>query len=236
MRFDFDTMNGGLPVDLSGTFDVTNRNEIGACWATNCQNTSISINTNDSYNSLAKNSGKFDNTTNTLAISLIAAKADPNKPNKLTISMWVRPVTPQGSDRVLAYYGNSTLLGLNVNNNIISCYLNNPGGTSCTNNTITGAGITLGKWSNITIVYDTSNVTAYVDGKQFGSPYSYGGLVALPNWLTFGGTTNPADIGNGRSSYSDIDDIMVYHSGLTASEVGKIYAMGAIEHGLAVDR
>jgi hypothetical protein len=82
----------------------------------------------------------------------------------------------------------------------------------------TNADIPAGEWNYLVSSRDTTNVTWYLNGKQYGQNSSYGVLTAT--------TTNNIRIGLGYTNYYWIGNIALvqaYNRGLTADEVTQNY-------------
>jgi len=96
------------------------------------------------------------------------------------------------------------------------------GGTTVTSS---GAGISTGEWTNVTVSYDGTNVSFYVDGRLVSSP-------ALSLWSVTGGSVFIGKAGTTPNYFNGkMDDVLIYAYDRTLFEVYADVIGGAVKFG-----
>lgn len=197
-------------------------------------------NISDEYtpNAWTQNAFDFDNTNNiftgdaTISTTLNNAIVGSNK--QFTLSMWVRRKTPLattqilfGRDKSSATSARQIVMFLNSSNQlIITLYTNSSNSIQYIS---TGSFTDSRIWNNIVLVYDgtaspvTTRITVYVNGIAFAGTTTQTGTfttinnISSPN-VNIGGRSDATNY-----SSSKINQISLYNTNLSASNVAAIY-------------
>ncbi|HTV41623.1 MAG TPA: LamG-like jellyroll fold domain-containing protein [Candidatus Sulfotelmatobacter sp.] len=85
-------------------------------------------------------------------------------------------------------------------------------------------GDTFGQWAHVVVTCDSAtNLTIYDDGAKVGSTYAAAGKYSPDYWTPF---TVGNGRGNGRAAQGDIDEVAVYATNLSASDIEAHYQAG----------
>lgn len=152
-----------------------------------------------------------------------------NVTGPLTVSAWVR-YNALGAGTIASKWGAvgaseySWLLFSNFFGPSTISFLVSGNGTGYVG--VTGGAVTTGKWYHVAGVYDGTAASLYIDG-QFVNKVTSGvpGSLKASNVVMAVG----ADFDNGGAAYrlfnGSIDNVHIFAKALTASEIGKMYAV-----------
>ena len=156
-----------------------------------------------------------------------------------TISIWIYPISRGGlfsiadgtnweqQRVVLHFYGgsNGDKLGLTLSNG-------NPAGYATYYSNYV---VPLNQWTQIVVSWDGTNVKHYFDGK-LDKTQSQGGIV--PEITNISGQLLIIGKADGVASFFNgyIDNVRIFSSPISSSQIQKLYAEGAERHGLAVEK
>lgn len=152
--------------------------------------------------------------------------------NSITIASWVKRTSSRSDEKVVfkVNAANNQGYGIGIFNqklefgaNGVTCDIRSaPGGTTLDSN----------KWYFLVATYDGSVCKTYVDGVLDKTSNGSGSIVSTAATLRIGAdqyTTPPSFPFAGL-----IDSVHIFAKALTASEVGKLYAVEAPLHGMAL--
>ena len=147
----------------------------------------------------------------------------------LTITAWVNPAATVTTDEQVVGSNSPYLLWLTGTNQVKTGLHQGGAWYFTTSGTNT---IRPGEWQFIAVVYDGTTRKIYINGaQQGGTDVSVSGSIdASVNAIGIGQDVCCAV----RPFNGLIDEVRIYSSGLTAENIGKLYAAGAIEHPLVV--
>ena len=165
--------------------------------------------------------------------SLVLGNSSINKmTNNFSAAAWVKPTDVSGRKRIIstatAISGDGWGFGLNNSDLILSTYGKKD---YLLSSAITGgANLQAGRWHHVAAVMDASNaVSFYVDGQLKGKVSGTAPGAADTNDFLMvgaaGSTTAPAEVFNGL-----IDDLWVYGTALTASQIADLYKNAPVLH------
>jgi len=144
---------------------------------------------------------------------------DALKPDLITISVWINP-DAWGNDGSIIRWDLHINHGWDLdidNGDEFRWYVGN--GTTYASNSSTIAPYGLNTWIHVVVVMDGSYAKTYVNGIETDSDALAGTIsYTLCDDLYIGAEPGPADYYNGQ-----IDHIIIWNRGLTASEVGQLY-------------
>jgi len=141
--------------------------------------------------------------------------------NTLSLGFWVKPVITSNSAQNLIYK-DSWFNGYGVyliNNNKIRLYLD---GTQDTSDMT----LTIGSWNYVSITYDGSSIKFYLNGSINGSPIANTATVDSSGHNLFIGCNENL----GERYDGIIDEILIYDTPLTATEILNNYKIGLSKH------
>jgi hypothetical protein len=132
-------------------------------------------------------------------------------PGQFTYSAWINPQSQSGWDTILTDQGTNRWLGLY--DMVIDFY------DGSSDNSF-GSAISSGAWHHVVLTSDGSEVTAYLDGSQVGSPLSASYSTVTDDFLV------------GNNQYDEhfagsIDELAVWGRALSSQEVQDIYSSGS---------
>ncbi|PIZ50347.1 hypothetical protein COY28_05520, partial [Candidatus Woesearchaeota archaeon CG_4_10_14_0_2_um_filter_57_5] len=188
-----------------GTYNITDSSGRG-------NNASCSPTGNGIYCPRWNNTGKFAgashfNGTGTIWSSNLLIS--PSEYPEITISAWIKPdASGTGYDGIITADDGGWDRGFGINSNNYAVQVGNQEWDP------SGATITVGTWQHVALVYGTTDITFYLNGKS----YSYGDAGS------FGASTEPVTIGNdvgcGSCYFKGmLDELSIWNRSLTADEI-----------------
>jgi prepilin-type N-terminal cleavage/methylation domain-containing protein len=149
-------------------------------------------------------------------------------PTESTVSVWIYPTSLANAQYIfnsVSFNNNNMLVAIRAVDTSIGCGSTFFGGALGL--------VSLNQWTLITCSYSYSAggvVNLYVNGKKANTATNLHGRSTLESNAYYVGEASA-----GSNHFSGlIDDLSIYSTALTNSQIGEIYAMGATKHGLAL--
>jgi hypothetical protein len=166
-------------------------------------------------------SGKFNASLNFASANndyvLINSAATLNFTNQMTVAAWVNAATIDSTYRRIVsrnhFGGPSQSWYMEFDGTNIGRINYAAGNASFTGNTV----LQTGRWYQVVMTYDGSNIKLYIDGKLDSSAPSSGAI------LTAGNIGIGADDTNGSNWNGKIDDVRIYNYALTLAQIKLLY-------------